>query len=68
MNRPIFQRIKLTRAPIGYFRTLPTDGGTFRSPPPSAICQTIGATPDPKKKTFKSSGLELSKYVAKFYL
>ena len=66
MNRPIFQRIKLTRAPMGYFRTLPADGGgTF---PPICYLPNYWADSRSEKKAFNSSGLELSKYVAKFYL
>ena len=67
MNRPIFQRTKLIRAPMGYFRTRPADVWPFRPPPPTAICQTVGPIPDPKT-AFNSSGLELSKYAAKCYL
>ena len=67
MNRPIFQRIKLTRAPMGYFRTLPADGGDISPPPHLLSAKLLGRLPI-RKKAFNSSGLELSKYVAKFYL
>ena len=51
---------------MGYSRNLPADGkGAFRPPP--AICQTNGPILDPKT-AFDSSGLEISEYVAKFYL
>ena len=42
-------------------------GGGGASRPPPAICQTNGPILDPKT-AFDSSGLELSEYVAKFYL
>ena len=60
----------LTRAPMGYSRTLPADegggGGAFRPFHP-AICQTTGPILDPKT-ALDSGGLELSECVSKFYL
>ena len=58
------QQAALTRAPMGYSRTLPADGG--RSPS-RAIYQNIGPILDPKTE-FDSSGHELSEYVVKVYL
>ena len=37
MNRPIFQRTKLIRAPMGYFRTRPADVWPFRPLPPPRL-------------------------------
>ena len=49
---------------MGHSRTLPADGGGFI---PHAIFQTNGPILDPKT-AFDSPGLEISEYVAKFYL
>ena len=58
----------LTRTPIGYFRALPADAGEGRPPPlPLTICQTAGPILH-LKTAVGSPGLELSEYVAKFYL
>ena len=62
-----FDRL-LTRAPMGYFRTMTTDGGGGTvSPLFLAICQTTGPILDPKT-AFDSSGLDLAEYFAEFYL
>ena len=55
----------LTRAPMGYSRTLPADRGG--RPPSRAIYQNIGPILDPNTE-FHSSGHELSEYVVKVHL
>ena len=55
----------LTRAPMGYSRTLPADGGGRFGPP--AICQTTGPILGPKT-ALDSSGFELFEYIAQLYL
>ena len=53
----------LTRSQMRYSQTLPADGGHFAPPP---ILQTPPILD--QKAAFDSSGLELSEYVAKYYL
>ena len=53
---------------MGYSRTPPADRGGGRFAPLSALCQTNGPIIDPTTAFHESSGLEISEYVAKFYL
>ena len=55
----------LTRALMGYFRTLHADGGGRFGP--SGYLPNYGPILDPKT-AFDCPGLELSEYVTKYYL
>ena len=60
----------LTRAPMGYSRTLPADEGGIVSspPPPRAIYLPNYWTDSRSENGTDNSGLELSEYVAKLYV